>query len=546
MALWNYADVWEIIADAQPDRPALIQGERVVAWGEFDRQSDALVQALVRAGLSHQSKVACYLFNCPDYMIATFAAFKAGLVPFNVNYRYASEELYYLLDNADCEAVVFHAEFADRLEPILEQLPKVKAWLAVPRFGHAVPEWAQDYDAVVASAAPHHYRAPWGRSEDDLLIIYTGGTTGLPKGVMWRQGDVWGAGNYGANPALAIPPLDTPDQAGERARGGYHPVSLIAPPLMHATGGMGAVYALSMGGTAAFLASRKFDPVELWSEVERLKVSRISGVGMAFFTPMLEALDAHPCRWDLGSVRAIGSSGAMWNVENKRGLIRHMPQVTLMDSFASSEAFGMGVSTMTAEGESPTAKFVMGERAAVFTEDGRRVVPGSGERGKSAVSGFVPVGYYNDPKKSAETFPVIEGKRWSMPGDWATVEADGSVTLLGRGNQCINTGGEKVFPEEVEEALKRHADVRDAAVVGLPHPRFGETICAVVELKPGRAEPSTDELAAFVKEHLADYKAPRTVLFVDTVGRAPNGKLDYKAVKALAIGRTTTPAGANA
>jgi acyl-CoA synthetase (AMP-forming)/AMP-acid ligase II len=232
----------------------------------------------------------------------------------------------------------------------------------------------------------------------------------------------------------------------------------------------------------------------------------------------------------------------MWNVENKRGLIRHMPQVTLMDSFASSEAFGMGISTMTAAGESPTAKFVLGERAAVFTEDGRRVAPGSGERGRSAVSGFVPVGYYNDPKKSAETFPTIEGRRWSMPGDWATVEADGSVTLLGRGNQCINTGGEKVFPEEVEEALKRHPAVRDAAVVGLPHPRFGETICAVVELKKDAAHPVEPELTAFVRSQLADYKAPRTVLFVDSVGRAPNGKLDYKAVKALALGRTTAGA----
>jgi acyl-CoA synthetase (AMP-forming)/AMP-acid ligase II len=441
--------------------------------------------------------------------------------------------------------VVFHAEFADRLEPILDRLPKVKLWLAVPRFDHPVPGWAQDYDVVSARQAPAQFQAPWGRSEDDLLIIYTGGTTGMPKGVMWRQGDIWGAAKYGANEALKIPPLDSPEQAGERAAAGYHPVSLVAPPLMHATGLMGTVFALSAGGTAAFLTGRKFDAEELWDEVDRLKVSRISGVGMAFFTPMLEALEANPGRWNLSSVLAIGSSGAMWNVENKRGLIRHMPQVTLMDSFASSEAFGMGVATMTASGETPTAKFVLGETAAVFTEDGRRVEPGSGERGRSAVGGFIPLGYYNDPKKTAETFPTIEGRRWSMPGDWATIEADGSISLLGRGNQCINTGGEKVFPEEVEEALKRHRAVRDAAVVGLPHPRFGETICAVVEIRPGEGQPGVDELRSFVSEQLADYKAPRTVLYVDTVGRAPNGKLDYKAVKALAVSRVQ-PAGASA
>ncbi|MDB5451579.1 MAG: CoA synthetase, long-chain fatty acid:CoA ligase, partial [Caulobacteraceae bacterium] len=446
MAVWNYADVWETIAGAQPERAALVQGERVVTWAGFDRQADALAAALVGSGLTHQSKVACYLFNAPEYLVTVFAAFKAGLVPFNVNYRYASEELFYLLDNADCEAVVFHAEFADRIAAIRERSPKIKAWYAVPRFGHPVPEWAQDYDHVVSRPAPPRHQAPWGRSGEDLLIIYTGGTTGLPKGVMWRQQDVWGAGKYGANPALGIPPLDSPEQAGARALASRNPVSLIAPPLMHATGLMGAIYALSMGGTAAFLVSRKFDPVELWNEVERLRVSRISGVGMAFFTPMLETLDANPGRWDLSSVLVIGSSGAMWNVENKRGLLRHMPQVALMDSFASSEAFGMGASTMTAAGESPTAKFLLGDNAAVFTEDGRRVQPGSGERGRSAVGGFIPLGYYNDPKKTAETFPTLEGRRWSMPGDWATVEADGTVTLLGRGNQCINTGGEKVFP----------------------------------------------------------------------------------------------------
>lgn len=540
MAVWNYADVWERIAEAQPDRPALIQGERTVSWGQFDRLADALAQALLEAGLQQQSKVACYLYNCPEYLITVAAAFKAGMVPFNVNYRYGSEELFYLLDNADCEAVVFHAEFADRLAPIVERLPKVKRWIAAPFHGATAPYWAVESEQVLAAQAPRHVRGPWGRSGEDLLIIYTGGTTGLPKGVMWRQEDIWGAGRYGANPLLGVPPLDSPDQAGERARAGDNPVSMIAPPLMHATGLIGAIAGLSAGGAAAFLASRKFDAVELWDEVERLKVSRISGVGMAFFTPMLEALDAHPGRWDLSSVRIIASSGAMWSIENKRGLLRHMPQVALLDSFASSEAFGMGLSTTTAAGEVPTAKFQLGENAAVFTEDLRRVQPGSGERGRTAVGGHIPMGYYNDPKKTAETFPVIEGRRWSMPGDWATVEADGTVRLLGRGNQCINTGGEKVFPEEVEEALKRHEAVRDAAVVGLPDDRFGERVCALVELKRGARQPPTEELRAFVREQLADYKAPRTVLFVGSVGRAPNGKLDYKALKATAQDRVAT------
>ena len=259
---------------------------------------------------------------------------------------------------------------------------------------------------------------------------------------------------------------------------------------------------------------------------------------------MLEALEAHPGRWDLSSVRLIGSSGSMWSMENKQGLLRHMPQATLLDSFASSEALGMGGSQSTAGGEAKTAKFMIGVNAAVFTEEGRRVEAGSGESGMVATGGFLPLGYYKDEAKTAKTFPVFEGKRWCMPGDWATVNLDGTLDLLGRGSQCINTGGEKVFPEEVEEALKKHASVRDAAVVGLPDPRFGERICAVVELKAGETDPGLPVLAQHVREHLADYKAPRNLVVVDSIGRAPNGKLDYKGVKARALAAVGAAVGA--
>jgi fatty-acyl-CoA synthase len=225
----------------------------------------------------------------------------------------------------------------------------------------------------------------------------------------------------------------------------------------------------------------------------------------------------------------------MWSQENKRALLKFMPQAMLTDAFSSSEAVGMGLSVSVAAGESQTAAFIAGLETAVFTEDHRRVQPGSGERGMTAVGGHLPLGYYKDEEKTRRTFPVIEGKRWSIPGDWATVEADGSLRLLGRGSQCINTGGEKVFPEEVEEALKRHPAVRDAAAIGAPDARFGERVCAVVELQPGAKEPSLGELAAHVREHLADYKAPRALVILDTLGRAPNGKLDYKAVKVRAL-----------
>ena len=533
-----FASVWETIARAQPDRPAVIQGERIRTWGEFDRRADALAADFLASGIGQGGKVAAYLYNSAEYLETYFAAFKAGLHPFNTNYRYGAEELYYLFDNADAEAIVFHASFAPVLEPIRARLTKVKRWVAVGEPGWSAPEWAVDYeDVVAATPGARPVVAPWGRTPDDLLLLYTGGTTGMPKGVMWRQGDLFPAQGGGGNVLTGVEPYASLEEIPARLADPAHfrPMGMTPCPLMHGTGQFGAMGSLHQGGAAVMLPSQRFSAEELWDEVERLKATRIGIVGLAFAAPMLETLEANPGRWDLSSVRLIGSSGSMWSYENKQGLLRHMPQAMLIDSFSSSEALGMGTSQSTAGGEAQTAKFVVGPNAAVFTEDGRRVEPGSGESGMVAVAGFQPLGYYKDPEKTAKTFPVIEGKRWVMPGDWATVNPDGTLDLLGRGSVCINTGGEKVFPEEVEEALKRHAAVRDAVVVGLPDPRFGERICAVVELVQDAAEPSLAELAAHVRAALADYKAPRNLLIVDSVGRAPNGKVDYKGVKARAV-----------
>jgi len=534
---WTIADVWEAIAKAQPERPALIQGERVISWAQFDARSDALAAHFIARGMSRQGKMAAFLYNGVEYLETYFAAFKGGFAPVNTNYRYGPEELFYLFDNADAEAIVFHASFAETVDRIRPRLPQVKAWIAVAEPGHPVPAWADDYETVVAKVpAARPVKAPWGRSGDDLLLLYTGGTTGMPKGVMWRQDDLFQVLGAGGNAALAIPPATSIEELVARHSGPDHlrPISLIAAPLMHGTGQFSAFISFNNGGTVTVLPSRKFDANELWSEVERLKATNIVIVGLAFSTPMLEALDASPGRWDLSSVRAMSSSGSMWSYENKRGLLNHMPGAMIADSFGSSEAVGLGASASAAGAEAQTAAFMLGPNTGVFTEDGRRVVPGSGERGLVAVTGFLPVGYYKDEAKSAATFKVIEGIRWSVPGDWAEVNTDGTLKLLGRGSVCINTGGEKVFPEEVEEALKRHAGVRDAVVVGVPDARFGERICAVVEPETG-AEPTLGELSEYVRSQLAGYKAPRELVLVDSIGRAPNGKVDYKGVKARAL-----------
>ena len=535
MSNWNFADLYEGIASRIPDHPCQIQGDRIITWGQFDARTNALAADMLAAGLTHQSKVAEYLYNCPEYLETYIAAFKGGFVPANTNYRYGPEEVTYLFDNSDAEAVVFHAAFVPLVESIRGNLPKVKRWYCVADGTNAVPSWAQDYEVVVSKGITESVRGPWGRSEEDLMFLYTGGTTGMPKGVMWRQYDLFHVLGLGGNPALGVPGAASIEEIIDRMEPGvYGNVLLSACPLMHGTGQFSSLLAMNLGGCVVTLPNRTFDVGELLSEIQHRKVQTLIIVGQAFAGPMLDSLIENPHRYDLSSLIMISSSGVMWSQENKQGLLQYIPQVILFDSFGSSEAVGMGGSVSAAGTASETAKFSLGPTCAVFTEDGRRVEPGSGERGLVAVGGNIPMGYYKDEAKSAQTFRTFEGSRWSVPGDWAEILADGTLVLLGRGSVCINTGGEKVFPEEVEEVLKRHSSVRDAVAVGIPDTRFGETICGVVEAEAG-ATPTLSVLNEHVKKSLAAYKAPRHIVVIDTIGRAPNGKVDYKRLKAYAM-----------
>ena len=533
---WNLAEIWERNADRFPDATAQIQGDRTFTWAEFDRRADGVAAALLAGGAQHQDKVAHYLYNCPEYLESMFAMFKAGLVPVNTNYRYTDDELAYLWDNSDAVAVVFHASFADRCAAMRARVPRVSTWICVDDGTDPCPEWAVPYETAVASATGRTM-APWGRSPDDLYILYTGGTTGMPKGVMWRQDDMVASLDAPSkHPLPAAPGWDAFDE--RIAKPG--PRNLPAAPLMHGTGAFNAMWNLVLAGAVVTTVGRHFDPVELLDTIERQRVNSISIVGDAFAKPILRALDAEPGRWDISSLRVIVSSGVIWAADTKAGLLRHNQRLIMIDSLGSSEAIGMASNTTTAEsaaaagGAATTAKFALGPNTKVLTEDGREVLPGSGERGRVALRGRTPIGYYKDEAKSASTFITFEGVRWSIPGDWAEVEADGTLKLYGRGSQCINTGGEKVFPEEVEEALKTHPTVADAAVVGVPDERFGEAITALVEAKPG-AVLDDAALIAHVREHLAAYKSPKRIVPIDTIGRAANGKLDYKRLKAVAM-----------
>jgi len=528
---WNFADVWEIVAQQVPDAPAQVHGDRRITWAEFDRRANGIARALLDAGVEEQDKVAQYLYNGVEYLESVFGAFKAGLAPINTNYRYLDDELVYLWDNGDVVAVVFHGSFTDRIEGIRDRLPLVRLWLWVDDGAGPCPPWATPYEAAAEAGTPEAVLGPWGRDGDHLLLLYTGGTTGMPKGVMWRQDDLFRTLVGSFMPAVKDGEADL--QVIRDQVQGPGLVGLPACPLMHGTGCFTQLIVLSGGGGTFTLQARTLDIEELFDTVEREGVNTVAIVGDAFAKPMVRSLDAHPNRWDISSLVIVSSSGVMFSEGAKQGLLGHQPGMIIIDAFSSSEAVGMGQSVSTAAGASVTAKFTVGENTKVITDDGRSVVPGSGETGRVAVGGFQPIGYYKDEAKSAATFIQFEGQRYSVPGDYATVEGDGSLTLLGRGSVCINTGGEKVYPEEVEEVLKTHESVADAVAVGIPDEKFGEAITAVVELLPG-ADFDESAIVIHVKGKLAAYKAPKRVLSIDTIGRAPNGKVDYKRLKSWA------------
>ncbi len=539
MTNWNFAEVFEAAAEIRGDTRALVHGETTRSWREFDRRAAGLARTYLAAGLGRQAKVAQYLYNCNEYLESLYGAVKAGMVPVNTNYRYADAELAYLWDNADAEVVVFHGAFTERVERVRRLVAKVRLFLHVDDGSGPRPDWAMDYEEAAGSLGDGEdarIEGPWGRSGDDLYLLYTGGTTGMPKGVMWRQDDLFSLLNAGS-------PVPMPDDRGmegireaQSALQASPPTVLPACPLMHGTGAFTAFSSLFLGGCVVSLVDRRFRAEELLEAVGRERVNLVSIVGDAFAKPVLAALDGEPGRYDLSSLLGMISSGVMWSEEVKQGLLRHNPNMLLVDAFSSSEALGMGSSVSTGAAAAHTARFTIGERAKVIDDDGREIAPGSGEAGRLALGGRIPLGYYKDDEKTAATFVTIDGERYSVPGDYALVEADGSLQLLGRGSVSINTGGEKVFPEEVEEALKTHPAVADAVVVGIPDDRFGEAITALVQLAPS-GEADESELAWHVKEQLASYKAPRHVVVVDSLGRSPAGKADYKGLRALAMER---------
>ena len=530
----NFATIWESIADVIGNDDALVQGDRRTSWRSFDERAARLAQAFVDAGVGPGAKIAEFLFNSPEYMEVYFAALKQRCVPLNVNYRYVDDELVYLLDNSDAEVVVFHTSLGDRVERIRDQLTGVKLWVAVDdgpsADGSTQVTGTTGYEELLASASP----APRvERSGDDISMTYTGGTTGMPKGVMAKVGPVVETIMATTPPLFGLTVPETPADIAaivQTAKAqGVTGATLPACPLMHGTGmGLGALPALTMGGTIVLLAGRGLDIDELWSTVEREAVMSMVVVGDTFARPMLAGLRNGPKR-DLDSLKLMVSAGTMFSEDIRVGIIEQLPGVMILDFFAATEG-AMGIALSMAGNIVPTGRFTPNPGVVVLTEDDRVVAAGSGESGMIACPGAIPEGYYKDAAKTDKTFRVVDGVRYSIPGDWATVEADGSVALLGRGSQCINTGGEKVFPEEVEETIKTHPAVDDCLIFGVPDERFGQRVVGVASVHD---DVDSAAIVDASRTKLSAYKLPRTLVLVPEVPRAPNGKADYPAAKEL-------------
>ena len=532
----DFASVWEMISDIIPENDALVSGTEVVSWKDYDLMSSKIATALTQAGLSANSKAGLYLNNSNEYLIAQNAIFKIGGVPINVNYRYVAEELIYLLDNSDSEAVFYHACYSSRIKEISKSLPNVKAWIEIPDGTDSNFTGALKYDELLDKCEPMEriHRDP-----NTIYMLYTGGTTGMPKGVMYKQGEFL-VFLFRTLKAMGYDVPEDINNLEERIhnfkKDNTFIKSLIGCPLMHGTGmWLGAFLPLLLGGTAITSKNLGFDADQLWTQVEDTKTTNIVIVGDAFAKPMLDALDranqmGKP--YDLSSVKVIISSGVMWSEEVKNGLLKHH-DMQLMDTMGSTEG-GMGSSVSSRDNPPTTAKFSINPGVIIIADDGEILEPGSEKIGLIGTSGLVPVGYYKDEKKSAETFREVDGVRYSFPGDYAKLEEDGTITLLGRGSNCINSAGEKIYPEEVEEAIKRNNEVFDCLVVGVDDARFGQKVVAVVSIEQ---EKSIDEqsLVEATRKFIAGYKLPKEIIFVDEVQRAPNGKANYKWAKSVAV-----------
>ncbi|MFD1663404.1 acyl-CoA synthetase [Streptomyces caeni] len=533
---YNLADLFESVVDAVPDREALVYvdhpgtgAERRLTYAELDAAANRIGHHLLDAGVRPGEHLGLHLYNGVEYLQTVLGCLKARIVPVNVNYRYVEEELAYLYRDADLVALVFDAEFTDRVAAVLPRAGKLRH---VVRVRTPAPDAAAlpAVDFTEAEAAGSPGRGFPARSADDRFIIYTGGTTGMPKGVVWRQEDLFFAGLGGGAPTGE--PVGKPEELAERVAAGGEGITFFpTPPLMHGTSTLTAFIGFNFGQRVVL--HRKFAPEAVLRTVEKEKVTSMALVGDAMLRPLIDALNGPMKGTDCSSLFSVSSSGATMSETVRAQFKALVPHTMLLDNFGSSESGFNGTATADS-GPDRGFRIRVNSRTRVVDPVTHEPVA-VGEPGRVAQRGHVPLGYYNDPGKTAETFFQRNGERWVLLGDMATVDEEGVVTVLGRGSQCINTGGEKVYPEEVEQALKSHPDVYDALVAGVPDATWGNHVAAVVQLREGAARPSLEDIQTHCRARLAGYKIPRQLVVTDSIRRSPSGKADYRWAKEVAV-----------
>jgi 3-oxocholest-4-en-26-oate---CoA ligase len=543
-AAMNLGLAQQAIAARNPDRECIVTPSRRLTYAQVAELARRVANVLHTNGLgcqreradlanheSGQDHVGIYMLNAPEYIESMLGAYLARVAPFNVNYRYVDDELLYLLTDSDATGVIYQGRYAPNLARIRERLPKLRLLIQVAdESGNVLLPGALDYEAALAAASDS--MPPVQPSPDDLYILYTGGTTGAPKGVLWRQEDIFHAAMTGGVPGMPGPA--TVEELAENAttNGGFMRV-MTTPPLMHGAAqwlGFGAIH---QGGTVVLQGRpEKLDAEEILGLVERERCNTLTMVGDAFARPIVEEMRRGS--YDLSRLFIIGSGGAILSPHMKEALLEFVPHAMVVDGFGASETGAHGSHATRAGDSAQTGKFAMTNTVILKSDLSGALPEGSDESGWVARTGHVPLGYYKDPAKTAKTFPTIGGVRYAVPGDHARFNPDGSINVLGRGSVCINSGGEKIYPEEVEQVLRKHPAVYDAVVVGTPDERFGEQVTAVIQPRAGETLDQAD-LADFASQHLARYKLPRTIVLVDEMVRSPSGKPDYRWAKARGI-----------
>lgn len=528
---FNLADLFESVADTVPQRTAIVSQQRQLSFRELDQRATRLANCWSALDIGRGDHIGLQLYNGSEYLEGMLAAYKLRAVPININYHYVAGELEYLYKDADLVAVVTHQAFAPGVAAVANLVAKLQhVFCVADDSGAAIDPGFHDYEKALAQSSDVRDFAP--RDPDDIYIVYTGGTTGMPKGVMWHHRDIFFGAMGGGDLDQSRGPIKDPDELAGRI-GDMAPAALPAPPFMHAAAQWAALSLLFAGGKIVIPAEGRFDPAAIWQSIDDEAVNLLIVVGDAMATPLADTLAASPGRWQAASLLAIASGGALFSPATKARLIALLPNCFIVDGLGSSETGVMGNKISAGEGGEREARFMVNAQTLVLDDNNHQVAPGSGVIGRIARRGHVPIGYYNAPEKSATTFIEVDGERWAIPGDLATVEADGRILLLGRGSVSINSGGEKVFPEEVESVLKEHPDVFDAVVVGLEDERFGEQVVAVCQTRSG-APLELEKLRDFCRGKLASYKIPRSVVCLAQIKRSPAGKADYPWAKEAA------------